>query len=215
MLRQPARIGAVAPSSRELSQILASVVPDTGRPTVVELGAGTGAVSAAIRQRLPAEGRHIAVEIDRELANYLRERHPGMQVLVGDAAELHALVRATETERIDAVVSGLPWALFDEAQQRQVLLQVCRTLAPGANFSTFGYRHTMAMSAARRFRALLHNHFDEVVVTQTVWRNLPPALVYICRNPVSDPRTARMPAYDLIRRVADGRTSQASLVSCA
>lgn len=82
-----------------------------------------------------------------------------------------------------AVVSGLPWSLFGADRQRLVLAQVCRALAPGGGFSTFAYRHAAPLAGARSFRALLDDHFDEVVVTRTVWRNLPPALAYICRRP--------------------------------
>jgi phosphatidylethanolamine/phosphatidyl-N-methylethanolamine N-methyltransferase len=50
-------------------------------------------------------------------------------------------------------------------------------------FATFAYRHGMALAAARRFRRTLHATFGEVVLTPTVWRNMPPAFVYVCRRP--------------------------------
>ncbi|MGH3830438.1 MAG: class I SAM-dependent methyltransferase [Pseudonocardiaceae bacterium] len=183
VLRHPNVVGAVVPSSRDLSEVLATVVPRDGCPTVVELGAGTGAVSTMISCRLPAGGRHLAVEIDPELADHLERSHPHVTVLRGDAAQLGRLLDSVGAPRVNAVVSGLPWSLFSAEQQRQILAQVCQALAPGAGFSTFAYRHAASLAGARRFRALLHDYFDEVVVTRTVWRNLPPALVYICRRP--------------------------------
>jgi hypothetical protein len=48
-LRRPATMGAVAPSSERLGAVLASIVPSQGEPVVVELGPGTGAVSAVRR----------------------------------------------------------------------------------------------------------------------------------------------------------------------
>ena len=41
----------------------------------------------------------------------------------------------------------------------------------------------LTLTAARRFRRTLRSTFDEVLVTATVWRNLPPAFVYVCRRP--------------------------------
>ena len=41
----------------------------------------------------------------------------------------------------------------------------------------------MSLSAARRFRRTLRVTFEEVLVTATVWRNMPPAFVYVCRRP--------------------------------
>ena len=183
VLRNPGAVGAVAPSSAELGAVLASVVPTSGTPTVVELGAGTGAVTTQVAQRLPARGQHLAVEIDPVLAAHLRHTHPGVTVIDGDAAELSALLTAEGVRRVDAVVSGLPWSLFDEAGQRRILTQVAQALAPHGAFSTFAYRHAALLSGAVRFRALLHEVFDEVVVSRTVWRNLPPAHVYVCRRP--------------------------------
>lgn len=183
VLRRPGVVGAVAPSSRGLGEVLASVVPRDGRPTVVELGPGTGAVSTVISRQLPRGGRHLAVEIDSELADHLERSHPQVTVLRGDAAELGTLLRAAGVPRVDAVVSGLPWSLFSEDHQRRILVHVCRALAPGGGFSTFAYRHAAPLAGARRFRALLDDYFDEVVVTRTVWRNLPPALAYLCRRP--------------------------------
>ena len=63
-LRRPGTMGAVVPSSTRLSAVLASIVPTAGAPVVVELGPGTGAVSAVIDERLPRGARHLAVELD-------------------------------------------------------------------------------------------------------------------------------------------------------
>ena len=56
-------------------------------------------------------------------------------------------------------------------------------IGPDGAFATFAYRHGLVLSAARRFRRALHETFEEVLVTATVWRNVPPAFVYVCRRP--------------------------------
>ena len=63
-LRNPAQVGAVWPSSPRLSAKLARIAPGHGAPVVVELGPGTGAVTAQVARRLSPEGRHLAVELD-------------------------------------------------------------------------------------------------------------------------------------------------------
>jgi phosphatidylethanolamine/phosphatidyl-N-methylethanolamine N-methyltransferase len=183
-LRSPATMGAVAPSSPRLAALLASVVPRTGTPVVVELGPGTGSVSALIEQRLPTGARHLAVELDADLARYLRQTRPGVDVVEGDAARLGELLAGRGVSRVDAVVSGLPWALFDQATQESILGEVSHVIGPTGAFTTFAYLHGMPLAAARRFRRTLRETFDEVVVSATVWRNLPPAFAYVCRRPV-------------------------------
>lgn len=182
-LRRPTTVGAFWPTSPGLGEVLAEVVPSHGQPTVVELGAGTGAVSTEISRRLPPGGRQVAIEIDPKLADHLERTRPHLTVLRGDAADLDTLL---STPFVDAVVSALPWSMFSEHTQRRILTQICRRLSPGAGFSTIAYLHALPVAGARRFRQLLHTCFDEVVITRTVWRNLPPAVAYICRRPRPD-----------------------------
>ncbi len=183
VLRSPATMGAVAPSSSHLAARLAAVVPQVGEPVVVELGPGTGSVTTAIEHRLAGRGRHLAVEIDLELAKHLRAEHPDVEVLVGDAAELERLLAEHQVPAVDAVVSGLPWSLISAGAQRAIVEATARTLRPGGSFTTLAYVHALGMTPARRFRGLLGEVFDEVLTTRTVWWNLPPAVTYVCRRP--------------------------------
>lgn len=183
LLRSPATMGAVTPSSSHLAARLAAVVPWTGEPVVVELGPGTGSVTAAVERRLGGRGRHVAVEIDPVLAVHLRAGHPDVEVLVGDAVELRRLLAEHQVPAADTVVSGLPWTLISPDAQRAIVDATARSLRPGGSFATLAYLHALPVPAARRFRALLGEAFDEVLTTRTVWRNLPPAVTYVCRRP--------------------------------
>ena len=183
VLRSPATIGAVAPSSSQLAARLAAVVPRAGEPVVVELGPGTGSVTTAIECRLGGRGCHVAVEIDRVLAEYLRAEHPGVEVLVGDAVDLERLFARHRMPAVDALISGLPWSLIDPDSQRAIVNATARCLAPGGCFTTFAYVHALSMTRARQFRTLLDEVFDEVLTTRTVWWNLFPAVTYVCRRP--------------------------------
>jgi phosphatidylethanolamine/phosphatidyl-N-methylethanolamine N-methyltransferase len=182
-LRRPATMGAIAPSSPQLGAVLASIVPRAGQPVVVELGPGTGAVSAVIAEKLPAGGRHLAVELDPGMVAYLRRTHPELEVVQGDAAHLGEMLAERGITKVDAVICGLPWALFDDATQTTLLDEISRVIGDHGAFTTFAYLHGMTLGAARRFRRRLRDSFDEVLVSATVWRNLPPAFVYACRRP--------------------------------
>nr|WP_258175321.1 methyltransferase domain-containing protein [Actinopolyspora mortivallis] len=183
-VREPSTVGAVLPSSPVLAREMAAVVPSTERPVVVELGPGTGALSGAIAQRVPEGGRHVAVEIDPGMCEHLRATHPGLEVLEGDAERLGELLAGVGIHSVDAVVSGLPWSLFDAESQRRVLREVGGVLAPGGGFTTIAYAHALGLRGARLFRHRLGELFDEVITSRTVWRNVPPARVYVCRRPV-------------------------------
>jgi phosphatidylethanolamine/phosphatidyl-N-methylethanolamine N-methyltransferase len=150
---------------------------------VVELGPGTGSVTGAIEHRLAGRGRHVAVEIDPGLARYLCTQHAGVEVLVGDAADLLRLFAEHHIPAVDAMISGLPWSLINTDAQRAIVAATARSLRPGGCFTTFAYVHALSMNRACQFRALLGEIFFEVLTTRTVWWNVPPAVTYVCRRP--------------------------------
>ncbi len=150
---------------------------------VVELGPGTGAMTGAIERRLAGRGRQLAIEVNARLAVPLSARHPAVEVVQADAADLRTVLTDRGITHADVVVSGLPWAAFRPRQQELLLDAVISGLASDGVFTTFAYLHGLWTPAARRFRRQLEARFEEVLLSRTVWRNLPPALVYYARRP--------------------------------
>jgi phosphatidylethanolamine/phosphatidyl-N-methylethanolamine N-methyltransferase len=183
-VRDPMTVGAIAASGPALARIATAGVPRTGSPVVVELGPGTGAFTGAIQQRLAGRGRHVAVEVNVRFARHLSTLHPAVDVVRADATELATVLAQRGLGPADAVVSGLPWAAFAESRQREILSPVAGALAPHGVFTTFAYVHARWAAPARRLVRSLRAGFDEVIVSETVWANLPPALVYHCRRPI-------------------------------
>ncbi|MBO3748518.1 methyltransferase domain-containing protein [Streptosporangiaceae bacterium NEAU-GS5] len=182
-VRAPAVTGAVAPSSRALSEAVAAPVPERGEPVVVELGPGTGPFTAEIQRRLAGRGRHLAVEVNQRFAARLAAAHPYVELVVGDAVGLAGLLGARGVDAADVIVSGLPWAAFSAARQTALLDAVVAVLRPEGAFTTFSYVHSRALPPGMAFRRRLTAAFEEVVAGRTVWRNLPPAYVYHSRRP--------------------------------
>src|SRR5262245_55942998 len=138
-IRYPWRVGALAPSSTALARQAIAPVPRLGDPVVVELGPGTGSFTAAIQQRLGGRGHHLAIEIDEVFARVLRERHPRVDVVVGDASRLPELLELRGLGAADVVVSGLPWAAYAPRPAGSVLAAVAASLSPDGAFTTFAY----------------------------------------------------------------------------
>lgn len=181
--RNPLRTGALVPSSQRLAELGAAPIPEAGDPVVVELGPGTGAFTAAIQRRLGGRGHHLAVELNPRFAALIADRFRSVDVVNEDAAKLPELLADRGWAAADTVVSGLPWASFPAELQHTLLGAVTTALAPEGAFTTFAYVHALWLPPARRFRALLHETFEEVVPSRTVWRNVPPAMVYFARRP--------------------------------
>lgn len=188
-LRSPTTIGAVAPSSAHLARRITADVPEGGAPVVLELGPGSGAFTGEIRRRLGGRGRHVAIEVNPPMAAALRARHPGLEVVEGDAADTAGLLRDIGVRRVDLVVSGLPWAVFAGPKQDTILDSVVAVMPPDGRFATFAYSHATVLPPAVRFRRRLEERFEQVGSGTTEWRNLPPARILHASRPrtMSDP----------------------------
>jgi phosphatidylethanolamine/phosphatidyl-N-methylethanolamine N-methyltransferase len=182
LLRQPAQMGAVAPSSAALAAVITSGIGLERARVVVELGAGTGVFTGAIGEKAPDDAHILAVEVDRALARAVRRLFPEVQVVHGPAEQLTEYVDDPTGPSVDCIVSGLPWAAFGAARQVAILDAARAVLRPGGWFTTFTYVHAAALPSGRRFRRLLESRFASIVRTPVVWRNLPPAFVYRCQR---------------------------------
>src|SRR5262249_51285739 len=68
VVARPVTTGAVAPSGRALSRAMAAQIPEGSEGPILELGPGTGVVTAALIERGIAAERITAVEYDRDFA---------------------------------------------------------------------------------------------------------------------------------------------------
>jgi phospholipid N-methyltransferase len=211
LARDPRAVGAIAPSGMPLAERITAAIPRTGQPLVVELGPGTGAFTRVIQQRLAGQGTHLALEINPTFAERLAREHPAVDVIQADAGALASLLTERNLPRAEAIVSGLPWAVFTAEKQQEILAAVVAALADDGAFTTFAYQHARWAPPARRLHRTLRELFEEVVVGGTVWANLPPAVVYHCRRPIRQqpgenagtPRDVRQPSLVRPRTLPD------------
>ena len=177
-VRKPMSVGAVAPSSWRLAELITDVAELGRASTVVEFGPGTGAFTEVIVRKLQPGASFFAIEANETFAGLTRKRCPGVEVFHDSAASVRALLESRGHASCDCIVSGLPFASFSPAQQDAVLAAIVDVLAPGGRFVTFAYLNGIVWPAARRFRRRLFDEFSDVAATHTIWRNIPPAYVY-------------------------------------
>ena len=178
-LCHPGRVGAFCASGRALAMEVSRFV---GGTSVVELGPGTGAITRQIIGQLPEETRFLAVELDCSMADHLRCAFPRAIIACGCASDLPEILQENKMDPANVIVSGLPWALFPEKLQDEILDGVLAGMAPGGYFSTFAYIQGVMLPAGIRFRRRLESMFKTVETSPIIWRNLPPAFVYHCRK---------------------------------
>jgi phosphatidylethanolamine/phosphatidyl-N-methylethanolamine N-methyltransferase len=148
---------------------------------VIELGAGTGAISQGLLESgLPPEAL-MMIELDESLYDYLRNRYPGVRVIHGDATRLVEIVAEQDIEHVSTVVSGLPMVNMPFDFQRAIVGQSCEALGEGGFMLQYTY------SPIRPIPAKKLGVKAELV--KFVLRNVPPATVWRFR-PLDNGRTA-------------------------
>ena len=173
-LRSPLRMGSVTPSSPVLARAMADYVDPRGKGPVIELGPGTGPVTAALIERGIDPSRLVLVEYSREFCDLLRARFPAATVVQGDAYHLALTLTDRLSEPAAAVVSGLPLVTRPEPVRTSLLKQAFRLMQPGAPFIQFTYAMTSPIP-------LEAGHFS-AEGSRRIWRNIPPARVWAYRN---------------------------------
>ncbi|MFN6999980.1 MAG: class I SAM-dependent methyltransferase [Elioraea tepidiphila] len=120
-LANPLEMGSIVPSSPALGRRVAAAVRAGPAGAVIELGAGTGAITRAMLEGGIAPARLTVIEIVPEMASILRATYPGVTVLCGDAWQLPALLGAETRGRIGTVVCGIPLVLLPRFGAEQLL----------------------------------------------------------------------------------------------
>ncbi len=171
LIASPRGVGAIAPSSVRLARAMAAQM-DLGRDgPVLELGAGTGALTREILARGIAPERLTIIERDLSFVKLIVTRFPGVRVVHGDAFALDKVLVGYPS--FSAVISGLP-LLNHPADKRASLAEtVLSKLEPGAPFIQFSYGLTKPVVPPKGTSAK-HAAF--------VLRNLPPAHVWVYRR---------------------------------
>lgn len=165
LFTQPGSVGAICPSSRYLARYMARQVPVDDDGLVIELGAGTGAITQALLDRGVAPGDLLLVEYSRPFVQRLRQRFAGLDVIHGNAAELCQLV--PRGRKIRAIVSSLPLCSLPEHLTRAILQQWQTLLSEDGVAIQFSYH--LRKPRWRQYLSPQHTR------SRIVWANLPPA----------------------------------------
>jgi phospholipid N-methyltransferase len=173
------QMGAIVPSQRFLVNRMIAPVPEDYQGQIIELGAGSGALTQRLAARCPT-ARILACEINRSLARVNRSNlaaagvHSGRVEVVADSAEnVLAQLGRRSSPKPDFIISGIPLGNLDARQTLAIIDAVRDTLRPGGMFIQFQYFLTDRKKIRARFARLR---------TEPVFLNFPPAFVYYAQK---------------------------------
>jgi len=192
-LSNPHRVGAFAPSSQALAAALCEPYRRCRQPAkVLEVGAGTGAITRHLGALLGDHDELHVCEIESQFADILERK-----VLTGndfapavDAGRVKLFRSAVQDlpadSSYDFIISGLPLSAFELQDVRDIFAVIRRSLKPSGVFSYFEYiglrrtarwfsigqRRKRIRSVSSYLTSNIRNHQFE---RRTVLSNFPPA----------------------------------------
>lgn len=173
-LANPRQVGAVLPTSRWAVRDMLDMADLPGARIVAEIGAGTGAYTGEILERLNPEARFLAFEIDPDLAEVLSGRFEDPRLrTINDSAE--NIEEYLDGEKVDVIVSAVPFTSLPEKARDSVLGAVAQAMAPEGVMVQIQYSTVLQKDLTRRF-ASVRRRMQPL--------NVPPAFLYACRRPV-------------------------------
>jgi len=181
-LKNPKHIGAIAPSSRALSRMIVSDIDIESASVILEYGPGTGVFTRQILRAKNPDAVFAAIERNELLAAKFRREFPGVPLYEDSAENAPGIIRHLGADKVDCVISGLPWAAFDDGLQDRLIEATLEVLREGGTFVTFAYLQGLLLRSGKRFAEKLKANFSRVTRSGVVWWNLPPAFVYRCQR---------------------------------
>lgn len=167
LMRQPAGVAALAPSSAATAERMTLGLEQAEGP-VVEIGPGTGSFTRAILARGVAPERLVLMETSARFCEELLRQFPGVRVLNRPAQDIARIGLAG----VGAVISGVP-VLARPRIQREVVGEALKVLRPDGFLNQITYSPRPPIPPA--MRAELGLEVEELGV---VWANLPPAHIF-------------------------------------
>jgi len=171
-VRDPRRVGAIFPSGRSLGRAIAKEVLAGAHGQVVELGAGTGAIT---RELIDSCGitSLIAIERSSEFASVLRAKFEELTVFICCATEIERI--GLKVDQALTVVSSIPFRSLTRAQAYSLTSTIRRIAGvfQGFRFVQYSYFSSppFVPPAAFRWRK-----------GPIVLANIPPARIWILES---------------------------------
>lgn len=182
-IKHPGCVGAIAPSTENLAvQMVAPVNLDKVQ-TIVEYGPGTGVFTKYISKRINHDKTmFFSLEIDDKMFEVSTQAVPDVEIIKDSASNVCDQLKKHGKDYADAIISGLPFAIFPYKLQDEIIEATVEALPKGGIFTTFTYFHGFYLPGACRIRKVLKMNFSEFHLSPIVWNNFPPAIVYWCKK---------------------------------
>ncbi len=171
-LKKIRQVGTITPSGSALSKKAASFLDTQHKTLIVELGAGNGPITRKILERISEDSCLIAIELDSKFCDQLRTIQDDRLIVVNDSIEnIAEILKAHNKQKIDYVVSAIPFILFDRSKAKIMIQTVQKHMKNQSKWLQIHYSKSIID---------LYKSLFKEVHTHRIFKNIPPAYVFEC-----------------------------------
>ncbi len=179
----PFQNGAFFPTSDYLS--LAMIKPFDIKSTdlVVEIGAGTGAITEHLVKKLNDPKQYLGFELNQTFIPIMEKKYPQLNIIHDNALNIKSHLGG---KKANFIVSSLPWTMFSAPKQIEILNVLYENLENQGEFCTYAYAPNLLTPTGIHFKKTLKDVFGNVKLSSPVWMSAPPAFVYFTKKDVGE-----------------------------
>lgn len=173
-VKNPMEVGAFFPSSRFLADKMIENIDFDKSINLVEIGAGTGAITNRILSRMRPDARLFCFEKSLNFFESLKDIKDDRLALINDRAEnIKNHLNAYGLDSVDCVISTLPLATLPDPVVDEVLVKIKEVLPAGGIYTQLQY----SLFSLKKVKG----HFSNVKISFTPL-NYYPSFVYTSKN---------------------------------
>lgn len=174
LIKDP-NIASITPTSKIGVRKVCEKMDLSKKVVIVEYGPATGVFTNYLLEHITADSIIIAIEMNDNFVDYLTRNTKDERLKVHhDSAEnVHNIIKQYGLEKVDYVISGIPFSLMDEEMRENIVKRTSHVLKRGGKFlpyQTFFQKDEHLM-------VYLQDYFSDAR-DKFFLRNLPPMRLY-------------------------------------
>ncbi len=174
-VKYPKEIGSIVPSSKFLINEVLKNIDFENAGHIAEYGPGTGCITTEMLKRARKDAKILCFEINKKFCRYLKKNIKDQRlIIINDSAEnIKKYLKKFGIQKIDYVVSGLPFSALPNSKKNAIIKETKNTLKYKGKFVIYQFLNN--------FKKYLYYYFSDIS-TKFVPLNIPPCFVYICEK---------------------------------
>ncbi|TWT27105.1 class I SAM-dependent methyltransferase [Planomicrobium sp. CPCC 101110] len=168
-------IASITPTSQKGVREVCRKMDLSKKVVIVEYGPATGVFTNYLLKRITPDSIIIAIELNANFVDYLKKnvKDPRLKVHQDSAENIIGIVRSYGLEKVDYVISGIPFSLLDEDTREDIVKRTSHMIKKGGKFLLY----QTFFQKDEHLKMHLVDYFEKSN-DQYFFRNIPPLRLY-------------------------------------